>query len=94
MLATMMRSISVKKKWEDRQNLHVFNLWPVKYHTKKNSCANPTPERLSVEIYTSQQDYPKSTRFLFCGHLHITAKNSTCPNITRGFFAVEISHAC
>jgi hypothetical protein len=21
-------------KWENRQNLHVFNLWPVIYHTK------------------------------------------------------------
>ncbi len=50
---------------ENRQNLHVFNLWPVIYHTKKNSCANPTPETLSVEIYTSQHDYPKSTRFYF-----------------------------
>jgi hypothetical protein len=51
--------------WENRQNLHVFNLWPVIYHTKKNSCANPTPEMLSVEIYTSQHDYPKSTHFYF-----------------------------
>ncbi len=50
---------------ENRQNLHIFNLWPVIYHTKKNSCANPTPETLSVEIYTSQHDYPKSTRFYF-----------------------------
>ncbi len=50
---------------ENRQNLHVFNLWPVIYHTEKNSCANPTPETLSVEIYTSQRDYPKSTHFYF-----------------------------
>jgi hypothetical protein len=40
-------------------------LWPVIYHTEKNSCGNPTPEMLSVKIYTSQQDYPKSTRFYF-----------------------------
>ncbi len=53
------------KIWENRQNLHVFNFWPVIYHTEKNSCGNPTPERLSVEIYTSQRDYPKSTRFYF-----------------------------
>jgi hypothetical protein len=51
--------------WENRQNLHVFNLWPVLYHTKKNSCGNPTLETLSVEIYTSQRDYPKSTCFYF-----------------------------
>jgi hypothetical protein len=38
---------------ENRQNLHVFNLWPVKYHTKKNSCANPTPGMLAVKIYVS-----------------------------------------
>ncbi len=50
---------------ENRQHLHVFNLRPVIYHTERNSCANPTPEMLSVEIYTSQQDYPKSTRFYF-----------------------------
>ncbi len=50
---------------ENRQNLHVFNLWPVKYHTEKNSCANPTPGTLSVELYTSQQDYPKSAHFYF-----------------------------
>ncbi len=37
---------------ENRQNLHVLNLWPVKYHTKKYSCANPTPGLLAVEIYT------------------------------------------
>ncbi len=24
------------RSWENRQNLHVFNLWPVKYHTEKN----------------------------------------------------------
>jgi hypothetical protein len=40
-------------KRENRQNLHVFNLWPVTYHTKKNSCGNPTPETLSVEISSS-----------------------------------------
>ncbi len=39
---------------ENRQNLHVFNLRPVIYHTKKNSCGNPTPDTLSVEIYMSQ----------------------------------------
>jgi hypothetical protein len=50
---------------KNRQNLHVFNLWPVIYHAKKNSCANPTPEMLSVEIYPSQHDHPKSTRFYF-----------------------------
>jgi hypothetical protein len=53
------------QKRENRQNLHVFNLWPVIYHTKKNSCWNPTLETLSVKIYTSQQDYPKSTCFYF-----------------------------
>ncbi len=50
---------------ENRQNLHIFNLWPVIYHTEKNSCANPTPETLSVEIYMSQHDYPKSKHFFF-----------------------------
>jgi hypothetical protein len=50
---------------KNRQNLHVFNLWPVIYHTKKNSCGNPTPEMLSVKLYMSQQDYPKSTSFYF-----------------------------
>ncbi len=50
---------------ENRQNLHVFNLWPVKYHTEKKSCANLTPKTLSVKIYTSQHNYPKSTRFYF-----------------------------
>jgi hypothetical protein len=50
---------------ENRQNLQVFNLWPVIYHTEKNSCGNPTPETLSVEIYTSRQNYPKSTHFYF-----------------------------
>ncbi len=50
---------------ENRQNLHVLNLWPVKYHTKKNNCANPTPRTLSVEIYMSQQDYLKSACFYF-----------------------------
>jgi hypothetical protein len=53
------------KYWENRQNLHVFNLWPVIYHTKKNSCANPTPETLPVVIYRSQHDYSKSTHFYF-----------------------------
>ncbi len=50
---------------ENRQNLHIFNLWPVKYHTEKNSCANPTTRMLAVDIYMSQRDYPKSTCFYF-----------------------------
>jgi hypothetical protein len=57
--------LDVNKFRGNRQNLHIFNLWPVIYHTKKNSCANPTLETLSVKIYTSQHDYPKSTRFSF-----------------------------
>jgi hypothetical protein len=57
------RDMFLNIPWENRQNLHVFNLWPVIHHTEKNSCANPTPETLSVEIYTSQHDYPKSTHF-------------------------------
>ncbi len=40
---------------ENRQNIHVFNLSPVKSHTKKNSCPNPTPGLLAVEIYSSQR---------------------------------------
>jgi hypothetical protein len=73
---------NLKNTWENRQNLHVFNLWPVIYHTHKNSCANPTPETLSVEIYTSQQYYPKSTRFYF-----------VAINISQGkTVPVQISH--
>jgi hypothetical protein len=51
--------------WENRRNLQVFNLWPVIYHAKKNSCAKRTPETLSVEKYMSQRNYPKSTHFYF-----------------------------
>jgi len=40
------------KIWENRQNLHAFNLWPVEYHTKINNCSNPTPVLLYAEIYT------------------------------------------
>jgi hypothetical protein len=50
---------------ENSRNLHVINLWPVKYHTEKKCCANPTPGTLAVKIYMSKRDYPKSTRFYF-----------------------------
>ena len=36
---------------ENRQNLHTFNLWPVEYHTGKNSCPNLKPVLLYIEIY-------------------------------------------
>ncbi len=76
-------------KWPDLKTSS-----PLIYHTKKNSCGNPTPERLSVEIYTSQRDYPKSTRFYFVA-IDVSQRKTvpTCPNITRSFSAVEIPHA-
>ncbi len=63
---------------EIRQNLHMFNLWPVIYHTQKNSCGNPTPEMLSVNIYMSQQDYPKPTRFYFVA-INISKQKTVVP---------------
>ncbi len=39
---------TINTNWKNRQNLHIFNLWPVIYHAEKNSCANHTPETLSV----------------------------------------------
>jgi hypothetical protein len=78
---------------EKRQNLHVFNLWPVTYHTEKNSCGNPTPETLSVEICTSQQDYPRSTHFYFVA-INISKQKTVPVQISHVvFFAVEISRA-
>jgi hypothetical protein len=41
--------IGIKER-ENRQNIHVFNFWPVKSHTKKNCCPNPTPGLLAVKI--------------------------------------------
>jgi hypothetical protein len=54
-----------------RQNLHVFILWPFKYHSEKHCCQNIHITETLGKIYT----------FLFCGHLNITAKNSSCPNL-------------
>ncbi len=31
------RILLIIPRWENRQNLHVFNLWPVIYHTKKKT---------------------------------------------------------
>ena len=49
-------------KRENRQNLHAFNLWPVEYHTKKNSCPNLIPVLLYVETYAC---------FCFSTNLHV-----------------------
>jgi hypothetical protein len=85
---TAMEGVFVR---ENRQNLHVFNLWPVIYHTKKNSCGNPTPETLSVEIYTSQHDYPKSTCFYFVA-IDVSQQKQYLSKSTRGKRASKISH--
>ncbi len=85
---------SMLKNRENRQNLHVFNLWPVKYHTKKKwLCKSHTGNAICRNIHVTAK-LSKIYTFLFCDHLHITAKNNTCPNITHSFFAVEISRGC
>jgi hypothetical protein len=58
----------------------------------KNSCANPTLGMLAVKIYTSQQDYPKSTRFCFVA-VYISQQKTEAVQISHAVFLLLKYHA-
>jgi hypothetical protein len=62
------------------KNLHVFNLWQVKYHTKKIAVQIPHRECL-LSKYTHHRAIMQNLHVLFCGRLNITAKNRSSLNL-------------